>query len=216
MVKARLVDVGYLDLAGCMALGITGPTLRSTGLPHDLRKSQPYCGYETYDFEVQTWDSCDSYGRLRIRINEMKESLKIVEQCVERLRADGPGPGDDRRQEDRLAGPAGHRLRRDGQQPRPHPGDHGHLDGGPDPPLQAGHRGLPGAGRAGLRPVEAPRGELGVHLVSDGGTRPYRAHFRDPSFANLQAMAAMSEGGQIADVIVAVASLDPVMGGVDR
>ena len=72
VVKGRLQGVGYLDLTGCMALGITGPVLRSTGLPHDLRKSQPYCGYETYDFDVVTWDTCDAYGRLRIRIDEMK------------------------------------------------------------------------------------------------------------------------------------------------
>ena len=83
--KGRLEDVGHLDLAGCMALGMTGPVLRSTGYAWDLRKTQPYCGYEDYDFEVQTWDTCDAYGRFRIRLNEMWESLKIVEQAAERL-----------------------------------------------------------------------------------------------------------------------------------
>ncbi|MFJ9743556.1 NADH dehydrogenase (quinone) subunit D, partial [Streptomyces sp. NPDC101166] len=87
--KARTRNVGYLDLTGCMALGITGPMLRSTGLPHDLRKSQPYCGYENYEFEVQTDTGCDCYGRYVIRVNEMKESVKIVEQCLDKLR---PGP----------------------------------------------------------------------------------------------------------------------------
>ncbi len=87
--KARTQSVGYLDLTGCMALGITGPVLRSTGYPHDLRKSQPYCGYENYDFDVITTDTCDSYGRYLIRVKEMRESLRIVEQCLERLR---PGP----------------------------------------------------------------------------------------------------------------------------
>ncbi|MGH8826070.1 MAG: NADH-quinone oxidoreductase subunit D, partial [Jiangellaceae bacterium] len=87
--KGRLVDVGYVDLAGCMALGLTGPVLRATGLPHDLRKSQPYSGYENYEFDVPTWDTCDAYGRFRIRIDEMKESLKIIEQCLDRLE---PGP----------------------------------------------------------------------------------------------------------------------------
>ena len=82
-------DVGYLDLAGCMALGATGPILRSAGLPHDLRKAQPYCGYETYDFEVPTADTCDSYGRFLIRLEEMRQSLRIVEQCLDRLE---PGP----------------------------------------------------------------------------------------------------------------------------
>ena len=78
----RTVGVGYLDLAGCMALGITGPILRSTGLPHDLRKSQPYCGYENYEFEVPTQDTCDAYGRFLIRVAEMQESIKIVEQAL--------------------------------------------------------------------------------------------------------------------------------------
>src|SRR5215208_5593642 len=83
--KARTVGVGYLDLAGCMALGITGPILRSTGLPHDLRKAQPYCGYENYEFDVITDDRCDSYGRYLIRVKEMHESIKIVEQCIDKL-----------------------------------------------------------------------------------------------------------------------------------
>ena len=85
ILKGRTVNVGVLNLAGCMALGITGPVLRSTGLPHDLRKLDPYCGYETYDFEVKTRTSKDAYGRLRIRIDEMYESLKIIEQCTDRL-----------------------------------------------------------------------------------------------------------------------------------
>ena len=216
IVKARLVDVGYLDLTGCMALGITGPVLRSTGLPHDLRKSQPYCGYETYDFEVQTWDTCDAYGRLRIRLNEMYESLKIVEQCLDRLQAMGPGPvmiGDRK-----IAWPAQLALGGDGMG-----NSLDHIREIMGTSMEAlihhfklvteGFRVPPGQV---YQAVEAPRGELAVHLVSDGGTRPYRAHFRDPSFVNLQAVAAMCEGGQVADVIAAVASIDPVMGGVDR
>ena len=87
--KARTRNVGYLDLTGCMALGVTGPVLRATGLPHDLRKSQPYCGYEEYEFDVQVDTGCDCYGRYLIRVNEMKESVKIVEQCLDKLR---PGP----------------------------------------------------------------------------------------------------------------------------
>ncbi|MGW3561619.1 NADH-quinone oxidoreductase subunit D, partial [Streptomyces sp. NPDC000963] len=87
--KARMQDVGYLDLTGCMALGATGPILRSAGLPHDLRKTDPYCGYEDYDFEVPTADTCDSYGRFLIRLEEMRQSLRIVEQCLDRLE---PGP----------------------------------------------------------------------------------------------------------------------------
>jgi NADH-quinone oxidoreductase subunit D len=216
VVKARLKDVGYLDLAGCMALGMTGPVLRSTGLPHDLRKSEPYCGYETYDFEVQTWDTCDAYGRLRIRINEMKESLYIVEQALDRLQAMGPGPvmiGDRK-----IAWPAQLAIGGDGMG---NSLDHIREIMGSSMEALIHHFKLVTEGfrvPAGqvYQAVESARGELGVHLVSDGGTRPYRAHFRDPSFVNLQAVAAMCEGGQVADVIAAVASLDPVMGGVDR
>jgi NADH-quinone oxidoreductase subunit D len=216
IVKGRLVDVGYLDLTGCMALGITGPVLRSTGLPHDLRKSQPYCGYETYDFEVQTWDTCDSYGRFRIRINEMYESLKIVEQCVDRLEGTVPGPV--MVADKKVAWPAQLAIGADGMG---NSLEHIREIMGTSMEALIHHFKLVTEGfrvPAGqvYEAVEAPRGELAVHLVSDGGTRPYRAHFRDPSFVNLQATAAMCEGGQVADVVVAVASLDPVMGGVDR
>ncbi|MFN0284342.1 MAG: NADH-quinone oxidoreductase subunit D [Kineosporiaceae bacterium] len=216
LVKARLVDVGYLDLAGCMALGITGPVLRSTGLPHDLRRSQPYCGYETYDFDVVTWDSSDAYGRLRIRIEEMKQSLDIVEQTLDRLQESGPGPvmiGDRK-----IAWPAQLAIGGDGMG---NSLDHIREIMGTSMEALIHHFKLVTEGfRVPVgqvySAVESPRGELACHLVSDGGTRPYRAHFRDPSFVNLQAVAAMCEGGQVADVIAAVASLDPVMGGVDR
>jgi NADH-quinone oxidoreductase subunit D len=211
--KARLQGVGYLDLTGCMALGITGPVLRSTGLPWDLRKTQPYCGYENYDFEVKTQTTADSYGRYLIRIEEMKESLKIVEQCLDRL-VPGPVMVADRK----IAWPAQLALGGDGLG---NSLDHiRHIMGESMEALihhfklvTEGFRVPPGQV---YQAVESPRGELGVHAVSDGGTRPYRAHFRDPSFANLQAVAAMCEGGMVSDVIVAVASLDPVMGGVDR
>lgn len=216
VVKARLVDVGYLDLAGCMALGITGPVLRSTGLPHDLRKSEPYCGYETYDFEVVTWDSCDAYGRMRIRIEEMKQSLRIVEQCVDRLAKLDREPV--MIADKKIAWPAQLAVSGDGMG-----NSLNHIREIMGTSMEAlihhfklvteGFR-VP-AGQV-YQAVESARGELAVHLVSDGGTRPYRAHFRDPSFVNLQAVAAMCEGAQIADVIAAVASLDPVMGGVDR
>jgi NADH-quinone oxidoreductase subunit D len=215
ILKGRMLDVGVLDLAGCMALGITGPILRSTGLPHDLRKSAPYCGYETYDFDVITRTSKDAYGRLRVRLDEMYESLKIIEQTIDRLSADeGPVMVADKK----IAWPAQLALGGDGlgnslDHIREIMGEsmeslihHFKL-------VTEGFRVPPGQVYVA---VESAKGELGCHLVSDGGTRPYRAHFRDPSFNNLQAVAAMCEGGQLADVIVAVASIDPVMGGVDR
>jgi NADH-quinone oxidoreductase subunit D len=209
----RTVGVGYLDLTGCMALGITGPILRATGLPHDLRKSQPYAGYETYEFDVPTETTCDAYGRFLIRIREMKESLKIVEQCLDRLQ-----PGPVMIEDKKIAWPAQLALGGDGLG---NSLDHiKHIMGQSMEALihhfklvTEGFR-VP-TGQV-YSAIESPRGELGVHLVSDGGTRPYRVHFRDPSFNNLQATSIMCEGGQVADVVVAVASLDPVLGGVDR
>jgi len=209
----RTVGIGYLDLTGCMALGITGPVLRATGLPHDLRKSQPYCGYETYEFDVITETSCDAYGRFLIRLREMNESLKIVEQCLDRLQ-----PGPIMVEDKKIAWPAQLSIGSDGQG-----NSLDHIREIMSESMEAlihhfklvteGFK-VP-AGQAYVA-IESPRGELGCHVVSAGGTRPYRVHFRDPSFTNLQAVAAMCEGGQIADVIAAVASIDPVMGGVDR
>ncbi|MCH9642293.1 MAG: NADH-quinone oxidoreductase subunit D [Actinomycetia bacterium] len=214
--KARTQGIGYLDLTGCMALGVTGAVLRSTGLPHDLRKAQPYCGYETYDFDVITDDGCDAYGRYLIRVKEMRESLKIVEQCVERLeRLDGqPVMIEDKK----IAWPADLKLGPDGLGNSP---EHiakimGHSMEGLIHHFKLVTEGIRMPAGQVYAAVESPRGELGVHMVSDGGTRPYRVHYRDPSFTNLQAVAAMCEGGMVADAISAVASIDPVMGGVDR
>ncbi|WP_153396233.1 NADH-quinone oxidoreductase subunit D [Ornithinicoccus halotolerans] len=212
----RTQDVGHLDLAGCMALGITGPILRSTGLPHDLRKADPYCGYETYDFDVVTRDSTDAYGRLCIRIDEMWESLRIAEQAIARLRDSAGEPV--MVADKKIAWPAQMNVGPDGQG-----NSLEHIRRIMGESMEAlihhfklvteGFRVPPGQAYAA---IESPKGELGCHVVSDGGTRPYRVHVRDPSFNNLQAMSVMSEGGLVADVIVAVASIDPVMGGVDR
>ena len=214
--KARTQGVGYLDLTGCMALGITGPILRSTGLPHDLRKSQPYCGYESYDFDVITDDQCDAYGRYMIRVREMRESIKIVEQCVDRLGRSGPGPV--MITDKKLAWPADLKVGPDGLG---NSKEHIAKIMGSSMEALIHHFKLV---TEGIRvpagqvyvAVESPRGELGVHMVSDGGTRPYRVHYRDPSFTNLQAVSVMCEGSMVADAIAAVASIDPVMGGVDR
>jgi NADH-quinone oxidoreductase subunit D len=214
--KARLVDVGHLDLAGCLALGLTGPVLRSTGYPWDLRKTQPYSGYEDYDFEVQTWDTCDAYGRFRIRLNEMWESLKIVEQAANRL-ADLEG-APVMVADKKIAWPSQLAVGSDGMG---NSLDHIREIMGESMEALIHHFKLVTegfrvpAGQAYV-PIESPRGEMGAHVVSDGGTRPFRVHFRDPSFTNLQATSVMSEGGMVADVIVAIASIDPVMGGVDR
>ena len=212
--KARTQDVGYLDLTGCMALGITGPILRSTGLPHDLRKSEPYCGYENYEFDVITDDGCDAYGRYIIRVKEMWESIKIVEQCLDKLRP-GPTMVEDRK----IAWPADLKVGpgRHGQLARAHREDHGQLDGGVDPPLQAGHRGHPGSGRARFTSRSNHRAASSACTWSaTAAPAPTGCTTGIPSFTNLQAVAAMCEGGMVADLITAVASIDPVMGGVDR
>ena len=216
ILKGRMVDVGYLNLAGCMSLGITGPVLRSTGYPQDLRRTEPYCGYETYDFQVCTWDTADAYGRLRIRIDEMWQSLHIARQAIQRLRESEGEPV--MVADKKIAWPAQLSIGSDGQG-----NSLEHIRDIMGESMEAlihhfklvteGFRVPPGQAYV---PIESPKGELGCHLVADGGTRPYRAHFRDPSFNNLQAASVMSTGGLIGDVIVAVASIDPVMGGVDR
>jgi NADH-quinone oxidoreductase subunit D len=215
---ARTKGVSYLDLAGCMAFGVTGPMLRSTGLPWDLRKSQPYCGYETYDFDVPTATSCDAYGRYIIRMDEINQSLRIIEQCVDRLSAKRPAHDPVMIEDAKIGWPARLALGPDGLGPAP---DHiAHIMGQSMEALihhfklvTEGFR-VP-AGQV-YAAIESPRGELGCHVVSEGGTRPFRVHLRDPSFNHLQALPAMAEGGLVADVIPAIASIDPVLGGVDR
>ena len=209
----RTSGIGYLDLTGCMALGITGPVLRSTGYPWDLRKEVPYCGYERYEFDVATQDTSDAYGRFLVRLEEMQQSLNIVEQALDLL---VPGPvmiGDAK-----IAWPSQLAIGSDGMG---NSLEHIRQIMGTSMEALIHHFKLVTEGFSVpvgqvYQVIEAPRGELGVHVVSDGGTRPYRVHFRDPSFNNLQAVGAMCEGGQVADVVAAVASIDPVMGGVDR
>lgn len=210
------VGVGHLNLAGAMALGITGPILRSAGLPYDARKAKPYCGYETYDFDIPVSNDADSYARVVLRAEECWQSLRIIRQALDRLdnTAGAPVMVEDKK----IAWPAQLAISSDGQG---NSFEHIRKIMGSSMEALIHHFKLVTEGfrvPAGQvwQTVEHPRGELGVHLVSDGGTRPYRAHFRDPSFNNLQATSIMCEGGQVADVVVAVASIDPVMGGVDR
>jgi len=212
----RTEGIGYLDLAGCTTLGITGPVLRSTGLPWDLRKTQPYCGYENYDFDVITTDTCDVYGRFLIRMNELEQSLRLIEQACDKLDklAGAPVMVADKK----IAWPAQLAMGGDGLG-----NSLNHIREIMGTSMESlihhfklvteGFR-VP-AGQV-YAAVESPRGELGAHIVSDGGTRPYRMHFREPSFNNLQSTSAMCEGSMVADIIGAVASIDPVMGGVDR
>ncbi|RRC95685.1 NADH-quinone oxidoreductase subunit D [Schaalia canis] len=212
----RFGKVGYMPLSAVMALGATGPIARAAGLPLDLRKMQPYCGYETYEFDVCTHDASDAFARTRVRFDECYQSLRILHQVLDRLEACEGAPtmvGDAQ-----IAWPARLSVGNDGQgNSLEHIAEimgrsmeslihHFKL-------VTEGFR-VP-AGQV-YQTVEHSKGIMGVHLVSDGGTRPYRAHFRDPSFANLQSLAMMTEGGQLADVVVSLAAIDPVLGGVDR
>ncbi len=209
----RLKGVGWLGVEGCMSLGVTGPMLRAAGLPWDLRKTEPYLGYEEFDFDVPTQDGGDCYSRFLVRVDEMAESVKIIAQVLDRLE---PGPVwvDD----PKIAWPAKLSIGPDGMG-----NSLEHVQRIMTTSMESlihhfklvteGFR-VP-AGQV-YSAVESPRGELGAHVVSDGGTRPYRVHLRDPSFVNLQATAALSIGGMVSDVIAAVGSIDPVMGGVDR
>ena len=216
ILQGRLKGVAQLNLSACMALGITGPILRSTGLPYDLRKSEPYCGYETYDFQVPTSTGQDAWDRMVLRMEECYESLKIVEQCADRLEQLGDGPV--MVADKKIAWPAQLTLGADGQG---NSLDHIRHIMGESMEALIHHFKLVTEGfdvPAGqvYQAIEGPKGLLGVHLVSDGGTKPWRAHFRDPGFNNLQALGIMCEGGQVADVVVAIASIDMVLGGVDR
>ncbi|HEX5202581.1 NADH-quinone oxidoreductase subunit D [Paractinoplanes rhizophilus] len=211
--QQRTQGVAVLDVTGCMALGTTGPVLRAAGLAWDLRKTMPYCGYETYEFDVPTATTADVWGRYQVRVAEIRESLKIIEQTLDRLR-----PGPIWISDKKIAWPAQLALGVDGLgnslehvakimgQSMESLIHHFKL-------VTEGFRVPPGQVYVG---IEHPRGELGVHAVSNGGTRPYRVHYRDPSFVNLQAIVPMAEGALLADVIAGGASLDPVMGGCDR
>ncbi|HEX9231038.1 MAG TPA: NADH-quinone oxidoreductase subunit D [Jatrophihabitantaceae bacterium] len=209
----RLKDVGWIGVEGCLSLGITGPILRAAGLPWDLRKTEPYLGYDTFDFDVPTDDRGDCWSRFVVRVAEMHESVRIVEQLLDRLE-----PGPTMVEDPKIAWPAKLSLGPDGlgnsleHVQKIMAGSMESLihhfklvtEGFRVPPGQVYSK------------VESPRGELGAHIVSDGGTRPYRVHLREPSFINLQSTATLAVGGLIADVIASVASIDPVMGGCDR
>ncbi|MBB5893155.1 NADH-quinone oxidoreductase subunit D [Kutzneria kofuensis] len=211
--RNRLAGIGVLPVDACLALGITGPILRSAGLAWDMRKVEPYLGYETYDFEVPTSTDADCYARYLLRLEEIHQSLRIIEQAVKRLE-----PGPVMVEDAKIAWPAQLTIGSDGMG---NSLEHVRKIMGQSMESLIHHFKLVTEGFAVPAgqvyvPVESPRGELGYHVVSDGGTRPMRVHVREPSFVNLQSMPAMSEGGMVADVIAAVASIDPVMGGCDR
>ncbi|MCX7800659.1 MAG: NADH dehydrogenase (quinone) subunit D [Fimbriimonadales bacterium] len=195
--KERTYDVGVLTAEQALDLGCSGPILRASGVPWDLRKSQPYSSYEDFDFLVPVGERGDVYDRFLVRIAEMKESCKILRQAIE-----GLPEGDFRTSDRKIAPPPRHEL---------------------DTSMESlihhfklyteGFR--PPVGEA-YAAVEGPKGELGFYIVSDGTNRPYRWHERPPSFMNLKALEVLAVGRLIADVVAIIGSIDIVLGEIDR
>jgi len=211
--RQRTVGVGSVSGQDLLALGVTGPMLRAAGIDWDLRKREPYCGYETYQFDVPLREAGDCFARYEVRLDEMRQSLRIVRQCLDRLE-----PGPVMIEDPKLRWPAQLEVGPDGIG-----NSERYVKHIMEESMEAlinhfkivtqGFR-VP-AGEV-YQAVESPRGELGYYVVSNGGNRPYRVHIRAPSFVNLQAVPSMVERGLVADVIASVASVDPVMGDADR
>jgi NADH-quinone oxidoreductase subunit D len=193
----RTRDVGILAAEDARRMGATGPLARAAGIDWDLRRDMPYEAYADVTFEVPLAERGDVYDRYRVRMEEMRQSVRIVEQIAGRMPS-----GDFKNMDPKVMPPARTELNRSMEAVI----HHFKL-------MTQGYTVPPGMAYAA---VESPRGELGAFCVSDGGSAPYRVYVRDPSFVNLQSLPKMVEGGLVADLIASIASLDPIMGGVDR
>ena len=193
----RNKGTGIVPVEQLLELGVTGPLLRAAGNPWDLRKAMPYSCYEDFEFKIPVGTVGDNYDRYRVRLAEVRESLKIIEQALDGL-PEGPWITSNRK----VALPPRHELATS-MEALIH---HFKL-------VTEGFRVPPGEAYV---PIESPRGELGCFVVADGSAKPARVHMRDPSFVNLQSLAAMGEGGLLADFIACLAMLDPILGGIDR
>jgi NADH-quinone oxidoreductase subunit D len=193
----RLKGTGVMSQERALELGVTGPLLRATGHPWDLRKAMPYSSYDHFDFDVPVGTVGDNYDRFKVRINEMRESIKIVGQALDGL-PEGPYISQNRK----IALPPRHELATS-MEALIH---HFKL-------VTEGFRVPPGEVYAA---VESPRGELGCYVLADGSAKPARVHMRDPSFVNLQSLPEMAKDSLIADFIASIAMLDPILGGIDR
>jgi NADH-quinone oxidoreductase subunit D len=197
VVLQRLRNVAIVPEEQLLDLGVTGPLLRATGNPFDLRKAAPYSSYEDFDFKIPVGTVGDNYDRYKVRLTEMYESVKIIEQAVEGL-PEGPHITSDRK----VALPPRHELSTS-MEALIH---HFKL-------VTEGFRVPPGEV---YYPIEGPRGELGCFVRADGSAKPARVHMRDPSFVNLQALPHMVKDAYVADLIATLAMLDPLLGGIDR
>jgi NADH-quinone oxidoreductase subunit D len=197
IVLRRLRGVCPLDEQTLLGLGVSGPLLRAAGNPWDLRKAMPYSSYDDFEFRIPVGTQGDNYDRYAVRLAEMKESVRIIEQAIDGL-PEGPWITDDRK----VALPPRHELATS-MEALIH---HFKL-------VTEGFRVPPGEV---YYPIESPRGELACFVRSDGSSKPARVHMRDPSFVNLQATEPMVRGAYIADLIATLAMLDPILGGIDR
>jgi NADH-quinone oxidoreductase subunit D len=195
--RQRTIGIGTISREDAIALGLTGPGLRACGVSYDVRKAHPYCGYETFSFEVPLGRSGDVYDRYTVRVAEMTQSQRIATQALGRL---APGPIS---VADPKLVPPPKPLVKKSMEALIH-----HFK------LYAEGFSVP-AGEV-YHAIEAPKGELGVYLVTDGSNKPYRVHFRAPSFVNLETLGKMVEGRLVADVVAVIGSLDIVLGEIDR
>lgn len=195
--RQRTEGVGTISPEMALALSATGPILRATGVVWDLRRSMPYLAYDQVDFDVIVGTHGDTFDRYALRLNEMRESVKIVRQILEAM------PGGDYRVQDKKLTPP----------PR------GRIDSSMEALIhhfKLFTEGFKVPEGETYVAIESPRGELGCYLVSDGSSKPYRMHIRGPSFVNLQSLPVLLRGGLVADAIAVISSVDPVMGDVDR
>jgi NADH-quinone oxidoreductase subunit D len=197
MFRQRSEGVGTLSAEEALALSLTGPVLRSTGVPWDLRRSMPYLRYEDVEFDVVVGTFGDNFDRYSIRLNEVRESIRIIRQIVEKMPA-----GDFRVQDKKVTPPPRGRIDESMEALIHH--------------FKVFTEGFKVPEGEVYVAVESPRGELGCYLVSDGSQKPYRMHIRGPSFVNLQGLPLMMRGGLLADAVAVCSTIDPVMGEVDR
>lgn len=195
--RQRTEGVGVISAEQALALGATGPILRATGVPWDLRKAFPYSGFEKYEFDVPIAHNGDVFSRYLVRLEEMRQSMRIVRQVV-----DAMPDGDFKSMDPKITPPPRRELTRSMEAVIHH--------------FKLVTQGFNVPAGDTYVAVESPRGELGYFVVSDGGTRPYRVRVRDPSFVNLQSLPVMMRDTLVADTVATIASSDPVMGGVDR
>lgn len=195
--RERTQGIGVITTEEALALGATGPILRSTGFAWDLRRAMPYLAYDQVDFDIVVGTYGDTFDRYAIRLNEIRESMRIVEQCIEMM-PEGPYRTEDRK----VTPPPRARIDESMEALIHH--------------FKIFTEGFKVPSGEVYTSVESPRGELGCYLISDGGPKPQRMHIRAPSFVNLQTLPHMMHGGLLADAIAVISSIDPIMGEVDR